>query len=121
MLRRSPLRRRTDPKRRARADARRLEALAERFEAADEAHPGIRTDWEREFLESVPARLRDHGRAFAREELADPADADAPLSLRQRRKARELGRLLRDRLKDAAPADPPIAVAGDDPDDPRRS
>lgn len=73
-------------------ERRRLERLRE------EAAKRPLSEWERTFIGEGPdglaPRLERYGRAFGRAELADPADPQAPLSLRQGQKVREIGRSL---------------------------
>ena len=104
------IRRKNDPEsakrrlaRRQRRDARRLRDLAQRFEHEVDAHPDslIRTDWEAEFLESVPDRIETFGRAYRDDALAHPADRESPLSVRQRATTAQLRRLLGARVRQA--------------------
>lgn len=97
------IRRRNDPasrdrrlERRARRAARELRELAERFRREAEAHPDdtIRTEWEAEFMRSVPDRVDEYGRAFRDPSLTPAGDRTAPLSFRQHAKVGELRRLL---------------------------
>ena len=105
MKRKSPLRRRArlrgwSPDR----ETARLERTARAFEEAERTlGPAAgATEWEREFLSGVPERVRTYGRAFANPALADPAMPRGALSLRQRRKGRELARTVRKRTNEAS-------------------
>lgn len=89
--------------RRAARDRRTLERLHNDFEALARDHPDhpIVTQWEREFLQSVPERIAHFGSAFADPSKRDPRQPTSALSLRQRSKLRELHALLRRRGRKA--------------------
>ena len=98
----TPEQRARSEQRRRKRDERKLEELREKFDRAAKEHgeSAVSTQWEREFLSEVPERIREYGSAYSNPILADPGAPGSALSLRQRRKARELAKLLRQRTRE---------------------
>ena len=50
-------------------------------------------------MDSLPNDLETYGKGWSNPELGDPRDPDAPLSLRQKAKIRQIRRLLKLRME----------------------